>query len=121
MTQRVPGIMTLESSDRPEDDEPHDEAHDPVKKRQAASEKDSLKRRPQAHANAANPPIRRVRFREDEDCARRKIEYLEGEVEALKKKVQVLMKKWDFVEPFLEAQCKAEGVSTPKRIPVVNR
>ncbi|KAJ6018402.1 hypothetical protein N7499_003718 [Penicillium canescens] len=43
-----------ESSDRPEDDEPHDEAHDPVKKRQAASEKDSLKRCPQAHANAAN-------------------------------------------------------------------
>jgi cell division protein FtsB len=61
--------------------------------------------------------LRQYRFREDEDCATRKIECLEGEVEALKRKVQALMKKWDFVEPFLEEQCKAEGVSTPQKNP----
>jgi hypothetical protein len=106
-----------ESPVHPENDEAHDEAAEPVEKRHALTEKDSLKRRPQAHTNAVKKPIRRVRFREDEGCATRKIECLEGEVEALKRKVQALMKKWDFVEPFLEAQCKAEGVSTPQKNP----
>lgn len=41
-----------ESPDHPVNDEANDEAPEPVEKRHALTEKDSLKRRPQAHTNA---------------------------------------------------------------------